>query len=339
MHRILVSALLLSSFGLLANAVAQDGIKDRKAYIPNRKQAALPGIAVGILLSDGQPVLSTEGRSGPADQLVFSTGGNSYRWVYVPAQGNAQITNLQVPVGDKGEIAVYPALNLANPPSVLPWAIKTQYTLVEVEVNAGKGSPAGDSFVATNFKVLDGTKDYPLKVVEVVLNLKERYAEYVTKEQASVEKAMTDLAAKAIPRKKATGPREKKELMYVTWLADAGTLRVHFQTTISDGAYQIIDGAVDPKRPPPLPVPPAKKAAEKKALEQYLLRVAPPKFGVVKVGTTFGIEFGRAYVVNKKGEVIATEDLPIETFTQQLNVRPNIGPGPRPNPPPLPKKA
>src|SRR5438876_989714 len=84
-------------------AEAQEKIKDRASFIPNRKQVALPGKAIGILLTDGQPVLSTEGRSGPADQLVFSAGGNSYRWVYVPVQDNPIITNLQVPIGDKGE--------------------------------------------------------------------------------------------------------------------------------------------------------------------------------------------------------------------------------------------
>src|SRR5262245_25372432 len=80
---------------------------DRKDFFPNRKQAAVKGTIVGILLTDGQPVLSTEGRSGPADQLVFSAGGNSYRWVYVPTLENPQITNLQVPVGEKGEVQVY----------------------------------------------------------------------------------------------------------------------------------------------------------------------------------------------------------------------------------------
>src|SRR5678815_2013306 len=115
---------------LTASAIgsAQETVKDRKAYIPNRKQVAVPGKAIGILLTDGQPILSTEGRSGPADQPVFSSGGNSYRWVYVPTQDKPMITNLQVPVGDKGEKTVYAALNLANPPSMLAWAIKTPYT-------------------------------------------------------------------------------------------------------------------------------------------------------------------------------------------------------------------
>jgi hypothetical protein len=309
-------------------ATAQETVKDRKSFIPNRKQAAVGGAAVGILLTDGQPILSTEGRSGPADQLVFSSGGNSYRWVYVPTQDKPMITNLQVPVGDKGEKTVYAALNLANPPSMLAWAIKTPYTLVEVEVNSGRGSPAGDSFVGTNFKVLEGSADFPLKVADVVKQVKDRYAEHVSKQKDAIDAAMKDHGDKALAGKQPTGPREKKDLMFLTWLPESSTMRVHFKTTISDGSYQFVGGP-NGKDPPVLP-------PIKKKIGVLPPRVAPPNFAA-KVGTTFGIEFGMAYIVNKKGEVVGTESLPIETFTQQLNAPPNIGPRPvLPLPVPLP---
>lgn len=318
-----------------ASVSAQDVVKDRKAYLPSRKHVALPATVVGVLLSDGQPVLSTEGRSGPADQLVFSSGGNSYRWIYVPTQGNAQITNLQVAVGNKGERVVYPALNLANPPAVLGWGVKSQYSLVELEVNDGRGSPAEDAFVATKCKVLDGTKEYPLKVVEVIFSLKDRYAEYLSKQQKTIDQAMKDAGDKALKGRTATGPREKKDLMYVTWLPETSTMRVHFKTTLSDGAYQTIGGGANPgnPRPNPLPLPPIpkRKMAFADPFEtHFVLRAAPPKGFQVKIGTTFGIEFGRAYVVNKNGEVTATEDLPIESFSHELNApprgRPDIDP-------------
>src|SRR5262249_52724900 len=67
-------------------------VKDRKGFIPYRNHQVLKGTAIGILLTDGQPVLGNEGRSGPSDQLVFATGGGSYRWVYVPT-GNGTIRN------------------------------------------------------------------------------------------------------------------------------------------------------------------------------------------------------------------------------------------------------
>ena len=218
-------ASVLLFIALTATAVsAQETFKDRKAFIPNRKQVAIGGKAIGILLTDGQPVLSSEGRSGPGDQLVFSSGGNSYRWVYVPTQDRPLITNLQVPVGDKGEKTVYASLNLANPPSMLAWAIKTPYTLVEVEVNGGRGSPAGDSFVGTDFKALDGTADYPLKVVDVIKQVKDRHAEHVVKEKDTIEKAMKDHGDKVLAGKQPTGPRKKKDLMYLTWLPESSTI-------------------------------------------------------------------------------------------------------------------
>src|SRR4051794_6420294 len=88
-------------------------VKNRKDFLPQRKQVALGPKVIGVLAYDAQPVLSTEGRSGPLDQLCFSEGGNSYRWVYVVAFGeHPMITGLRVPIGEKGETALYPALDM-----------------------------------------------------------------------------------------------------------------------------------------------------------------------------------------------------------------------------------
>src|SRR6516164_1818047 len=124
-------AILTASIGL---ADPPGEIKDRKGFIPYRNHQVLKGTAIGILLTDGQPVLGNEGRSGPSDQLVFATGGGSYRWVYVPT-GNGTIRNLQVPVGDQGNTQTFPSLDMANPKSVAQWGIKQPYSLVEVQVN------------------------------------------------------------------------------------------------------------------------------------------------------------------------------------------------------------
>jgi hypothetical protein len=332
-----VPALAVALIGSTLLVHAQETIKDRKTYIPTRKQVALKGKEIGILLTDAQPILNTEGRSGPADQLVFSCGGNSYRWVYVPTQDNPQIKNLQVPIGDKGEKAVYAALNMANPRSVLPWAVTQPYALVEVEVNGGRGSPVNDSFVGTSFRVLDGSQEFPLKVVDVVKQLKDRYADYLGKQQKTIHQATKDAAVKSLNGKAATGPREKRDLMYLTWLPETNTMRVHFRTTISDGAYTIVNGGgpILPRDPPPLKLPPKAGANIAPPEGPAAGRVAPPKKFAIKTGTTFGIEFGQAYIVNKKGEVAGTEELPIESFSQQVNTR-FIGPGDGPRPLPLP---
>src|SRR5579871_6792747 len=123
------TALLLpgDAMGVADRAPRLDTVKDRAGFIPYRKHQPLQGTVVGILLADGQPVLSQEGRYGPADQLVLGTGGGSYRWVYVPTIGTALITNLSIPLAN-GQRKVYPRLNMANPTTVKPWGITQPYT-------------------------------------------------------------------------------------------------------------------------------------------------------------------------------------------------------------------
>src|SRR5262249_29975826 len=199
----------------LGDPPADEVVQDRTGFIPHRKHQLLQGTAVGIPVSDPQPVLGTEGRSGAVDNLCFAAGGASYRWVYVPTFTAPQITNLQVPLGD-GQVRVYPALDMANLKTVSPWGITAPYTLVRVEVNSGRGSPAGDSFVATDMKALEGTKEYPLKTAEVIARLRQRYAAYVKDQDGALKKAMAEAQKKALQGRKATGPREKSELMFVT---------------------------------------------------------------------------------------------------------------------------
>lgn len=287
-------------------------VKDRTAYFP-RKHVPLKGTAIGVLVSSPQPILSLEGRSGPPDSMCFARGLTSYRWVYVPTMENAIITNLQVPVGDGSEKQVYAALNMANARSVVPWGVSEPYCLVEVTINGGKGSPADQSFVATNFKVLDGSAKYPLKVNEQITRLKKAYADYLKAQNVTIETAMKDAAKKALGDKKATGPRERSEQMYVTWLPESDSLLVRFRTKLSDGAFTMVRGPGLPPRTPRDPLPP-----------KALRRARPPFEVPIKSGIAFGIELGRGYVVNAKGEMTRVEEVPITSFTQ------TIGRGPLP---------
>jgi len=323
-------AILTASIGL---ADPPGEIKDRKGFIPYRNHQVLKGTAIGILVTDGQPVLSNEGRFGPADQLVFATNGASYRWVYVPSE-NGSMKNLQVPVGVEGNVQIFPSLDMANPKSVAPWGIKQPYSLVEVQVNNGQGSPAGDSFVATNMKVLDGTKDYPIQTTDIVKELKKRYADYVKEKEKAIEAEMTVAAGKYLKGRKATGPRERSELMFLTWMPESKTLQAHFRTKVSDGAYTWVEGGV---RPGPFPLPPPPKNGAKGANNPFLAAFPPPpprKFKV-KVGTTFGVEFGLAYEVPLAGglKALQTQVLPIESFVQELPPPPGVRGGPIPLPP------
>lgn len=307
-------------------------VKDRASFMPARKWAKLPGKVVGVLLPGGREVGILDGWGGPADLMVVSVGGNSYRKTYVPTTENPQVGSLSVPVGEEGKSEVFQALNVANPRSVLPWGVTTPYSLVEVSVNSGLGSPAQDCFVATSFKVLDGSKEYPLKVTEVIGEMKKRYADFLKTQD--IDKAMAELAVKTLKEKKPTGPRETSELMYVTWMPDSDTLQVRFKTKITDGAYTITKGP-NPKVPPfgPRPLPPQKGGADNSVPFRAL--IVRPIDTQIKTGTSFGIELGAAFEVSKKGELVRVDALPIETFTQQIS-NPIIGPGPRPLPLPVP---
>jgi hypothetical protein len=324
---------LMAALGMpvLGDPPATGVVKDRASFMPARKWAKLPGNVVGVLLPGGREVGALDGWSGPADLMVVSVGGNSYRKTYVPTTENPQVTSLSIPVGEEGKSEVFQALNVANPRSVLPWGVTAPYSLVEVTVNGGLGSPAQDCFVATSFKVLDGSKEYPLKVTEVIGEMKKRYADFQKTQE--IDKAMSDLAAKTLKEKKPTGPRETAELMYVTWMPDSETLQVRFKTKITDGAYTITKGP-NPKVPPfgPRPLPPQKGGADNSV---PFRPIAKPIDFQIKTGTSFGIELGAAFEVNKKGELVRIDALPIETFTQQIN-NPIIGPRPLPLPVPPP---
>jgi hypothetical protein len=317
------------AFGVPSKPAPEGTIKDRAKFIPCRNHQALKGKAVGILVGNPQPILSTEGRSGPPDSFCFSTALASYRWVYVPAEGTSIITNLQVPTGEKGKGKVYPRLNMANPKTVKAWGIKNSYTLVEVEINDGLGSPAGDSFVATGMKVLEGTKEYPLKVADAVAEVRKQYAAHVKKQARAIDKAMTEAQKKALKDQKPTGPREKAELMFVTWLPDSHQLRVHFRTRVSDGAYKFIKRGGPGRGPFPLPPPPQAAGGKQPP-------PPPPREITIKTGTTFGVEFGMAYEISKAGKIEKRLRLPFQSFQQKLNM-PVSGPGRGPAVPP-PKK-
>jgi len=335
----------------LTDPPADEPIKDRAGFIPHRKHEPLKGTAVGILLYDAQPVLHSEGRSGPADQLCFSAGGNSYRWVYVPVTEKPRISNLRVPVGDKenAQFVVFPALDMASPRNVAPWGITSHYTLVEVEVNNGLGSPKNDSFVATKMKVVEGSREYPLRTADVIKELKGRYAAHVKEQGQAIEKALAEAQKKAIQGRKATGPREQAELMYVTWLPQTERLRVHFRTKITDGLYSYVEfgGPRLPPRPPPLPnngqllnpqapPPPSPQVPGGQASKDQPPPPPPPRKRRIKTGISFGTEFGMAYEVDKTGKLVRTQTLPIESFEHRLPPPPQILPPGRPNPLPAP---
>ncbi len=308
-------------------------VKDRENFIPRQKYAPLPGKSIGLLVSDVTAKMQHDGRGGPPDSMGFSVNNGSYRWIYVPVEQRADaiIFDLNVPAGEKGNLTQrYPLLNMANARTVKKWNIDASYALVEVEVNNGEGSPAGESFAATKMTRLDGTKDYPLNVTETVASMKKRYAEWKNEQKDKLDEAMLDSQKKALKDRKPTGPRETQELMYMTWDAEAKRLRVSFRTTMSDGAYVFVGGGIQ-RDPFPLPVPPGKRLPPPPGApplpQGFAAFPPPPPFEQrVRTGTSFGIEFGMAYEVTPTGKLDRTLTLPAQAFVNELPVPPRIGP-------------
>jgi len=287
---------------------------ERAKFIPQRRYAPLKGKAVGLMVSHVRDVMAHDGRGGPADAVAFSTADGSYRWVYVPVDDKAMITNLQVEVGEKGgKKKAYPKLSIANAGLLKGRGVAADYSLVETEVNDGLGSPAGESFVGTKFTRLDGSEKYPLKLPDVVKELKKRYQADLKARQKKVDAEMEGAKKKALKGRKVTGPKETAELMYLTWLPDSQRVRVAFHTRLSDGSYQWVQGGAR--------LPPGKGALAFRP-------PPPPPDRKVRVGVTFGVEVGMAYEVDKSGKVVATKLLPPKGFSQELQAPP-AGGGPR----------
>src|SRR6516165_4475997 len=165
----------MTNFGSAAPAPSEteEVVKDRAAFIPQRKFQSLKETTIGVLVSDVQKVMGYDGRGGPPDAMGFSRDGQSYRWIYVPVTEKPLITGLNIRVGEKGEeMKRYPSLSMANTQTVKQWEITAPYALVEVEVNDKLGAPAEEGFVATKMTTLDGSKEYPIKVAEAIENAK-----------------------------------------------------------------------------------------------------------------------------------------------------------------------
>src|SRR5262249_61641281 len=104
------------------------------------------------------------------------------------------------------------SLSMASPQTVKQWDIAVPYALVEVEVNDGLGAPADQAFVATKMKRLDGTKEFPLQLADVLADLRKRYPDDVKARQKAIDEALAEEQKVALKDRKPTGPRETTEL-------------------------------------------------------------------------------------------------------------------------------
>lgn len=280
-------------------------ITDRARFIPNRAFEPLPGKVIGLLVSDATAVLAAEGRFGPAQHLVLGAAGHSYRWVYVPVERNPTVRGLTIPVGVRGEMATYDKLSLAAPDTVRSLGITTPYALVEVEVNGGRGSPGGEVIVATSMRRLDTTKEYPLDVNDVIAALRQKYADDLRDRTAEIDESLNQITGTSMGKKKLTGPRERSELLFLTWNPKSQRLRAHFRTTITDGAYEYANGIRIELGAIPKPDRPT-TASQPRTSDGF------------RYGRQVRLEFGMGYEVNKEGKLVKTFILPIDTIKRDI---------------------
>lgn len=311
--RTLTPCLFLAALPALVTAAsttapAQQGPPgvERQSLFPNNKHQALPGKVIGILAVGDENLLKAEGRTGPRGVLYFSTGGSSYRFLYVPDKKKPLIGGLNVRVDDKGTTRRFDYLGLATLETLRQWGVSAPYTLVELEVNGGHGSPSGEPIIATGVKVLEGTPPYQFKAAEVVEAIRQQHAAAVQQQSQDVESEMREARRAALKDRPATGPREKSDVIYVSWLPQTQRLQVRLQTRISDGAYKSATTLEDVFEGLDKPV----RQVEKQ----------------VRYGTSFGVLVGTAYEVSRTGKVEQSRKLPIERFQQEI-------------PPPLPRPA
>jgi hypothetical protein len=286
-----------------------------------------------VVIGDVAATMGQEGRGGPPDAMGFSRDGCSYRWMYVPADGEVLVTGLNVPLGEKGDRSrTYAQLNMARPATVKRWNIDVPVCLAEVEVNDQDGTPAIEGFVATKMRRLDGTEAFPAKLTDVVAEARKRRAAFEEDQKKAVDGAFAD-ALKERKDKKLTGPREKSEVLYVTYLPDKERVRVAFRVTLTDGAYQFGPGGVNP-----LPPPPVLDRDFGPGQAQQLRRPPPPRFENFRWGTQVTVEYGVAYEATRTGKIDRVLVLPPQAKVTELPPPQQIGPrGPRdPRLPPQP---
>ena len=241
---------------LLALAAPQDEavVQDRTTFIPVRQYPAAGARQVMLLVTDGTPMLRLDSRSGPPFCL---SGGASYWW----------ITGVQ------------------DAAPVRAWGVTGKFALLDVEVNDGAGTRAGEfTLRATKVKRLDGTPEYPIRTSEAIADLERRYGEHRRALQPEIEASLEKSRRESVGDAKATGPRAESTLPYATWLPAEERLRVRFRTTLVDGTFQHAGGS----------------------------QTRSPEDS--RYGPEWGVEFGMSYELDKAGALVKRERLAGEPF-------------------------
>lgn len=134
--------------------------------------------------------------------------------------------------------------------------------LLEVEVNGGRGRGAGSldpHFVVTGARVLDGTPEFPWRLVDVLGALRAHYDGCLGRSEPSLEAALGRGETGAAPRRARPGPerRTRADGVWATWDEERQTLVVLFETWVGSRRCwtwtERVEGPSCPKGAPCLP--------------------------------------------------------------------------------------
>jgi len=267
---------------------------------------ATPGKAIG-LLGQFAEAMKEEGRySSDPTTMAWGVNGTNYRWVYVvnPSLGGTDFNIIPIgtiPVGQPGyQERKYYNLETATPISLARWNVKSDYALVEAEVNDGDGSPQGaDSFVATKVTQLDGTPSYPLDVAKTIRDLGDCADSYIRGSEAALLTQMEVARQAALGDKQPTGPQSQSQIQSPTWNAASETLELPVRYQRGNGQFSCGCG------------------------------IEPPGGGhhcCALWGPAYGVKMSVVYRVDKTGKLVSAQASPIATYKRFIPPPPVAGP-------------
>lgn len=264
------------------------------------KSQALRGTAVGVLVHDrsrGQPSGGWRGGS----RFAFSRDAQSYRWFEVPAADERDSVPRDVRTGERGDVILhYPALVAPTAENLVRWGAPAEDCLVEIDVNSGTGAPPdGGDFVATHMRVVEGSREYPLRVERCIAETRPLYRKYLEGQKPLINAELARLAALAekgnigrwveppdtdgrcwsrpyltepLAERLSGDPCQTDPQIYVSWMSEAQRLLIVYGTN---------------------------------ALHVPIRREPPPGWDC------FGVELGRAYEVDKYGRLVRNWTVPM----------------------------
>jgi hypothetical protein len=222
---------LVIGFSVVASGLSsQRNFAHGAEMSPLDKEAqTLPGTAVGLLITT--PGMTGQGAvpNTETQSMVFSRDGVR-RFLYMLADQNKGGSKQYFYVGRKG--VAQPFLNVVpSTPSILhAKGIEKEVALLEVEVNAGEGSPPlplGENFVATKLRMLDGTEQYPFDALKVTDTAMDKCrGTYMTIKTADPNFASV---ARSVFGETSSETRSEVTTLEATWLSRQERLRVECQ--------------------------------------------------------------------------------------------------------------